>query len=323
VWIVNSPITAILSPCAIALGNFDGIHLGHQTVLEPVLQARQEYGAYPTVVSFTPHPREFFTGEKRQLLTPLEEKVKFLEELGIEQLVLLPFSADLAALSPQEFVERVIVEKLGAGWISVGEDFHFGHRRQGNATDLVNFADRFGIQTRVVGLKKGLPGAIDPSVRISSSLIRSALAEGEVTRANRMLGRPYRLIGRVVEGQKIGRTIGFPTANLALPEDKLLPRSGVYRVRVSIDSGEPIGAVMNIGCRPTVSGKGITVEVHLLDWSGELLDRTLTVNLVQFLRPEQKFNSLDELKTQIALDCQRSRKSADGECEISSGIRAI
>jgi riboflavin kinase / FMN adenylyltransferase len=323
VWIVNSPITAILSPCAIALGNFDGIHLGHQTVLEPVLQARQEYGAYPTVVSFTPHPREFFTGEKRQLLTPLEEKVKFLEELGIEQLVLLPFSAELAALSPREFVERVIVEKLGAGWISVGEDFHFGHRRQGNATDLVNLADRFGIQTRVVGLKKGLPGTIDPSVRISSSLIRSALAEGEVTRANRMLGRPYRLIGRVVEGQKIGRTIGFPTANLALPEDKLLPRSGVYRVRVSIDSAEPIGAVMNIGCRPTVSGKGITVEVHLLDWSGELLDRTLTVNLVQFLRPEQKFNSLDELKTQIALDCQRSRKSADGECEISPGIRAI
>ncbi|MEG3435874.1 bifunctional riboflavin kinase/FAD synthetase [Pannus brasiliensis CCIBt3594] len=308
-WIVDSPTTPILVPCAIALGNFDGIHSGHQTVLAPILNARRECDAYPTVVTFTPHPREFFTGEKRALLTPVAEKIEILEKLGIEQLVLLPFTAEMAALSPAEFVDRIIVEKLQAKSISVGEDFHFGHRRAGSATDLATLSERFGIRTRIVPLKNCRDCSIDPSARVSSSLIRQALAGGDVERARQMLGRPYRLIGRVVRGQQLGRTLGFPTANLELPGDKLLPRFGVYSARVSIDSEEPIAAVMNIGCRPTVDGSGVTVEVHLLDWSGELVDRTLSISLVSFLRPEQKFNSLDELKNQIARDCLRARES--------------
>jgi riboflavin kinase/FMN adenylyltransferase len=307
VWIVDSPTTPILIPCAIALGNFDGIHLGHQTVLAPILTARKDDNRYPTVVTFTPHPREFFTGEKRQLLTPLSEKVKVLEALGIEQLVLLPFDSALAALSPAEFVEHIIVEKFYARSISVGADFHFGHRRQGNAEDLVTLSAQFGVQVQIVPLKNCWDSTIEPSPRISSSLIRQALAEGDVRRARKMLGRSYSLTGCVVKGQQLGRTLGFPTANLQLPEDKLLPRSGVYSVWVSIEAKEPLAGVMNIGCRPTVGGKTTTVEVHLLDGSGKLLDRSLTVSLVQFLRPEHQFNSLDDLKTQIALDCQRSR----------------
>lgn len=299
------------------------MHLGHRTVLRPIVDIGRAENIPPTIVTFSPHPREFFTGEKRQLLTPLEEKVGVLAELGIEQLVLLPFTEELASLTPREFVERIIVEKLGAKWISVGEDFHFGCRRQGNATDLANFAGAFGIETRIVELKKGLEGSIDPSVRISSSLIRQALAEGDAERARQMLGRPYRLIGRVVGGKQLGRTIGFPTANLEVPENKLLPRFGVYRVLATIEGGETLAGVMNIGNRPTVAGKTVTVEVHLLDWSGQLVDRFLDVRVLQFLRPEQKFNSLDELKTQISIDCQRARKFMSEEREIALEIRAI
>lgn len=297
VWIVDSPKTRILTPCAIALGNFDGLHLGHQTVLQPVLQ---DSDFYPTVVSFTPHPREFFTGEKRQLLTPLSEKVQVLEDLGLKQLVLLPFSDQLAALSPRAFVEQILVEKLQVKSISVGKDFHFGYRRQGTAEDLLAICSQFAIQVTIVRLKNCTEG------RISSSLIRQALGEGNVGQARQMLGRPYSLTGRVIVGQQVGRKLGFHTANLQIAPDKLLPRLGVYCGWVHLD-GCCLPAVMNIGYRPTIAGKTISVEIHLLDWSGNLYDRILTMDLVQFLRPEQKFNSLDQLKDQIVIDCDRSR----------------
>jgi riboflavin kinase / FMN adenylyltransferase len=297
VWIVDSPNTRILAPCAIALGNFDGLHLGHQTVLQPILQ---DCSAYPTVVSFTPHPREFFTGEKRQLLTPLAEKVQVLEDLGFKQLVLLPFSAELASLGPLAFVEQILVKQLQAKYISVGQDFHFGYRRQGTAQDLFQIASQFNIKVEIVGLKNCAAG------RISSSLIRQALGEGNVQQAEQMLGRPYSLTGRVIVGQQVGRKLGFHTANLQVPPDKLLPRLGVYCGWVHLD-GSSLPAVMNIGYRPTIAGKSLSVEIHLLDWSGDLYDRILTMDLVQFLRPEQKFNSLEELKNQIATDCDRSR----------------
>ena len=296
-WIVDSPNTRILAPSAIALGNFDGLHLGHQTVLQPIFQ---DEPAYPTVVSFTPHPREFFTGEKWQLLTPLGEKVEVLENLGVKQLVLLPFSAQLASLTPLAFIKQILVEKLQAKSISVGQDFRFGYRRQGTAEDLLQIASQFNIKVEIVALKNCGTG------RISSSLIRQALAAGNVEQAGQMLGRPYSLTGRVVIGQQLGRTLGFHTANLQVPPDKLLPRLGVYCGWVHLD-GSRLPAVMNIGYRPTIEGKTISVEIHLLDWSGNVYDRILTMDLVQFLRPEQKFNSLDRLKNQIEIDCDQSR----------------
>lgn len=296
-WIVDSPNTRILAPCAIALGNFDGLHLGHQTVLQPILRDNL---AYPTVVSFAPHPREFFTGEKRQLLTPLTEKVQVLEDLGIKQLILLPFSTQLASLSPFAFVEQILVEKLQVKSISVGQDFHFGYRRQGSAEDLLEIGSQFNIKVEIVGLKNS------GNSRISSSLIRQALGEGNVQQAAQMLGRPYRLTGRVIVGQQLGRKLGFSTANLQVAPDKLLPQLGVYCGWVHLD-GSSLPAVMNIGYRPTIKGKILSVEIHLLDWSGNLYDRILTMDLIQFLRPEQKFNSLDQLKNQIGIDCDRSR----------------
>ncbi len=296
-WIATST-DEIRKPTTIALGNFDGVHQGHRVVLEPILNST-DASVYPSVVSFTPHPREFFTGNCLKLLTPITEKSQYLESLGIKQLVLLPFDRELANLTPQQFVEKILVKQLQVTLISVGEDFRFGYQRKGNAIALKNLAAEFNIPVIINSLRK----CSGNQVRVSSSLIRQALAEGNLTEANKMLGRSYCLIGKVVQGKQLGKTIGFPTANLQLPPDKLLPCHGVYAVKVGLDNSY-IKGVMNIGDRPTVSGKTVTVEVHLLNWSGNLYDRYLTVHLERFLRPQQKFDSLDALKQQIAIDCQ-------------------
>jgi len=298
VWITSSPTTA-LTPTAVALGNFDGIHLGHRQVITPVLDNDGDSRA--TVVTFNPHPKEFFTGEPRSLLTPQEEKVLYLEEIGVEQLVLLPFNRELASLTPQQFVEEILVNQLQARQVSVGADFCFGCKRTGTAEDLQAIAATFGIGVSIVPLLRF------QGTRISSSAIREALLSGALQTANRMLGRPYRLIGQVVKGQQIGRTIGFPTANLQLLDDKFVPRQGVYGVRVSGIGSDPILGVMNIGNRPTVNGLSQTIEVHLLDWSGDLYGKTLIVELEEFIRPEQKFDSLEALKAQINSDCETAR----------------
>jgi riboflavin kinase/FMN adenylyltransferase len=370
VWITYSTAKA-LNPTAVALGNFDGVHRGHQRVIQPVLnfvrsqesgdireqgrQGEKSYSlltapenAYPTVVTFNPHPQEFFSRQARALLTPLEEKAQQLSSWGIEQLVLLPFDRELAALSPQDFVEKILVQQLHTQMISVGEDFCFGKQRSGTATDLQAIASNFGIPVTIV------PNFTCHGDRISSSAIRQALTEGDLRRAKLLLERPYIVTGIVVKGQQLGRTIGFPTANIQLPPNKFIPRQGVYAVRVFIEgerqsclgaeghfsrgdaiqnpswkvwrdgnrhrqlsakskiqnssSRPPLGfGVMNIGTRPTVNGLNQSVEVHILDWSGDLYGKTLIVQLEEFLRPEQKFASLEELKAQINADCAKAK----------------
>lgn len=329
-WITYSTAKA-LNPTAVALGNFDGLHRGHQKVIQPVLNfvKSQEtlpttsvhnlslidstQQVYSTVVSFNPHPKEFFSGQSRALLTPLEEKKLQLSIWGIQQLVLLPFDRELVALSPEDFVEKILVQQLGTQTISVGEDFCFGKQRSGTANDLQAIAAKFGIPVTVV------PNFTWCGDRVSSSAIRHALTEGNLQRAKQLLGRPYILTGTVVKGQQLGRTIGFPTANLQLPPNKFLPRQGVYAVRVLIqaettDSSPlldrllPLAAgVMNIGYRPTINGTTQSVEIHLLDWLGDLYGKNLTVELEEFLRPEQKFASLEELKAQINADCTKAK----------------
>lgn len=306
---ITSSIEQIRTPTAIALGNFDGIHQGHRAVLRPIIdsfKSTQQPHIYPTVVSFTPHPREFFTGGKLQLLTPIPQKAELLSDLGIEQLVLLPFDRGLASLTPEQFVEQIIVKQLQAVFISVGVDFRFGYQRKGTGVDLKNIAANYGIKVQLNSLHK-YGDRHQQQVRVSSSLIRQALAAGDMKTANLMLDRPYSLWGTVVKGQQLGRTIGFPTANLQLATEKFLPRFGVYAVDVFLEqtTEQPtIKGVMNIGCRPTVAGAAPTIEVHLLNWSGDLYGQTLKVNLMQFIRPEQKFDSLEALKQQIKQDCQ-------------------
>lgn len=304
-WTSTSLQTA-LTPTAIALGNFDGIHCGHRQVIEPVLAAREQavLRLYATVVSFSPHPREFFSRQPLALLSPFEERIALLEQTGVDQLMVLPFDQELANLSPEEFVRQILVDKLQAKHISVGRDFRFGRQRAGNADLLESLAAEHGVEVTQVSLQTR------DGERISSSAVRTALAQGDIQTAAQLLGRPYRLIGKVVQGQQIGRTIGFPTANLQLPESKLVPAQGVYGVRVSgknLNQGNAVYGVMNIGNRPTVDGIAETIEVHLLDWQGDLYGQELTVELLEFIRSEQRFPSLDALKAQISADCAVAR----------------
>lgn len=342
-WITSSLTTAI-TPTAIALGNFDGVHLGHQAVIRsvvPLAVQRQSSpniemppptGAplrglshrqraqlsraipkvqpgemrvtpIPTVMTFFPHPQEFFSGKARPLLTPLPEKAAQISRMGIGQLVLLPFDQSLANLSPEDFVETLLVKHLRVQHISVGKDFCFGKQRQGTADDLKALAARHGVQVHIAPL-------VDLGTdRISSSRIRQALAKTDLETAKALLGRPYSLVGRVVQGQQLGRTIGFPTANLYLPAEKFLPQTGVYSVWVQGATQTPyplVPGVMNLGTRPTVKGVALIAEVHLLNWAGDLYGKTLEVSLHSFLRPEQKFGGLDDLKAQIQCDCQQA-----------------
>jgi riboflavin kinase / FMN adenylyltransferase len=311
VWITSS-LTTAKTPTLVALGNFDGIHQGHRQVIQPILQndLLEQFSAeklFSTVVTFSPHPQEFFTGQGRTLLTPLNEKAQYLEKIGVEQLVLLPFDQALASLTPQEFVEKILVQQLQARHISVGQNFRFGKRRAGTTDDLEAIAAQHNVSVQIIPLYTA------SGDRVSSSAIRHALAQGNPRLAGQLLGRPYALVGKVVTGKQLGRTIGFPTANLELPPEKFLPQKGVYRVTVkgaAIASAKGALGVMNIGDRPTVN-EGIlkpSVEVHLLDEAIDLYGQTLTVELESFLRPEQKFDSVDELKVQIGADCQVARK---------------
>jgi len=348
VWVASSS-EGLLTPTAVALGKFDGVHLGHQRVIEPILHAGGQLSVadspqshespqltnqqhiYSTVVTFHPHPQEFFTGQPRTLLTPLDEKVQQLRSLGVEQLVLLPFDKELSALTPEDFVEKILVQQLQCQRISIGEDFCFGKKRSGTAKDLQLLAAKYNIPVTIVPLQiytgdfssQSSHTINTPSLdaRISTSFIRQTLEHGDIENANLLLGRPYTLLGLVVQGQQLGRTIGFPTANLQLPKEKFLPRQGVYAVRIftlnetpDLSPSKNIG-VMNIGNRPTVSGVSTSVEVHLFDWSGDLYGKQLAVELVKFLRPEQKFPSLEALKTQIQLDCIAARQVLSAEWE--------
>lgn len=329
VWVTSSTDLA-LTPTVIALGKFDGIHRGHKRVIQPILSPQRRgqnlqsstSRPYSTVVTFNPHPQEFFSGHKRALLTPLDEKVQQLLNLGVEQLVLLPFNRELSTLTPQEFVEKILIEQLQAQRISVGQDFYFGSQRTGSAEDLEILAAKYGIGVNVVPLETSSCELLANynEIPISSSLIRQTLESGDIELANQLLGRCYTLTGTVVQGQQLGRSIGFPTANLKLPENKFLPSAGVYAVRVFCidDLSDTIlngcWGAMNIGHRPTVNGSNLSVEVHLLDWSGELYGKKLEVQLEKFLRPEEKFSSLEALKTQIQLDCTAAKTFFSRKC---------
>lgn len=314
-------LTTIKTPTAIALGNFDGIHRGHNLVVAAALDKSLPH-AHSTLVTFHPHPRQFFSGAAHNLLTPLPEKIAYLESLGLEQIVLLPFNQKLAALTPAEFVAEILVKQLQAVQVSVGANFHFGCDRSGNAQDLERLASTHGVSTKIIPLQNlNIPPDLEPNLpnshpnheypRVSSSSIRHHLAVGQIRTANLLLGRAYTLQGVVIQGKQLGRAIGFPTANLDISLDKFLPKYGVYAVVVLLGE-QRLPGVMNVGIRPTVKPDGSqekipTVEVHLLDWQGDLYDKTLMVELVEFLRPEQKFPSLDALKSQIAQDAAAAR----------------
>lgn len=295
-------------PTAVALGSFDGLHRGHRRVIEAVTGCSNAAGVplLATVVSFWPHPREVLYGDSRLRLDLPAEKLSLLEPLGIAQLVLVPFSLALAQLSPEAFVERVLVDQLQAGQIAVGENFRFGAGRSGDAAALVRLGEGLGIGVTVV------PMLWDGPERFSSSRIRRALASGDLAEAARLLERPYRFSGQVVQGRQLGRQLGWPTANLQVDGRKFLPQEGVYAAWARVSGGEAMAAVMNLGPQPTVDPLAPSaVEVHLLGRSLELVGSEIQVEPVALLRHQQTFANLDALKTQIGADAGQAQVVLD------------
>jgi riboflavin kinase / FMN adenylyltransferase len=304
---LRSPQEA-LRPTAIALGSFDGLHQGHRRVIAAVTAVPgSEQAAIATVVSFWPHPREVLHGEARLRLDLPAEKLHLLEPLGIEQLVLVPFSRELAALSPEAFVEQVLVGQLAAQRVAVGDNFRFGAGRSGDSQALAVIGARHGIEVEVV------PMLWDGEERVSSSRIRRALGAGDLAEARRLLERPYRFSGLVVRGRGLGKQLGWPTANLQVDGRKFLPLEGVYAATASVAGGPMLPAVMNLGPQPTVDPTAPSaVEVHLLDRQLELEGLELVVEPLQLLRRQQTFASFEQLAAQIAADAQLARALSAG-----------
>ena len=292
----------VARPTAIALGSFDGLHAGHRQVIGSVVEHAAASQLVPTVVSFWPHPREVLYGETRLRLDLPAEKVDLLEPLGIAQLVLVPFTPALAALSPEAFVEQLLVHQLQAQLVAVGENFRFGSGRSGDIHTLRELCAARGIALLVQ------PILSDNSGRLSSSRIRRALEVGDLQEATGLLGRPYRFGGRVVRGRGLGRELGWPTANLQVDGRKFLPQQGVYAAWVWLQ-GERLAGVMNLGPQPTVDPTAPSaVEVHLLGRRMELEGAELLVEPVKLLRQQQRFESLEALVAQIGRDAARAEQ---------------
>jgi riboflavin kinase/FMN adenylyltransferase len=290
-----------------AIGNFDGVHLGHRAVIGEAARIAGDLHAPLSVVTFEPHPRQYFqAGLEPFRLTTAAGRAARLEDLGVDTLFEIPFGRDFAQLSAEAFIDDVLLGRLGLRHVVIGYDFNFGHRRRGTPDMLVERAAHKGFAATKVAAVHESDGAV-----YSSSRIRQCLMEGDPRGAASLLGAPWEITATVQEGDRRGRTIGFPTANLRLG-DLLCPRLGVYAVRAMLTSGEGAGAwmpgVANLGVRPTVNDRGVLLEVHLFDREIDLYGRDLRVRLVDFIRPERKFGGLDELTAQIAADAAQARE---------------
>ncbi|MFC5408920.1 bifunctional riboflavin kinase/FAD synthetase [Larkinella bovis] len=290
-------------------GTFDGVHLGHQKILTRLTEiARrgnsQAQEGETVVLTFWPHPRTVVSNDSQglKLLSTLEEKTELLAEAGIDHLVVIPFTRSFSELSSAEFIQQILVEKIGTKKLVIGYDHHFGRNREGSFDYLKQHAHQYGFEIEEI------PRQDVADVGVSSSKIRTALLEGDLKTATKFLGRPYSLSGTIVKGQQLGRTIGFPTANIQVDDpSKLVPANGIYAAEV-IYKGEKLGGAMSIGTRPTVGGTHRTIEVFILDFKQEIYGEHLTVRFIEYLRPELKFDGLAALVDQMNLDVEQSRR---------------
>ena len=282
-----------------ALGFFDGVHLGHQALLSACREMAAKEGCIPGAVTFAGHPDTLVTGNTPKLINTPHDRQDLLKRYGMEQILVIPFDRALMAMPWQAFLE--MLEEKGAAGFVCGEDFRFGHRGEGTAQTLSAYCREKGLACAIV------PEQTQNGIRISSTCIRALLEEGKLEEATAFLGHPHILTGQVVTGRQLGRTIGIPTANVLIPEEVAVPKLGVYACLCDVE-GKKYPAVTNIGSRPTVGGHQVRAESWLLDFEGDLYGRTVTLEFYQFLRPEEKFSSLEELQREIRKNGEETRK---------------
>ena len=281
----------------LTLGTFDGVHIGHKKILERITQ-NTENGKYESLVlTFFPHPRMVLQEKSEiKLLNTISEKIKLLEATGIENLIVHPFDESFSRLTAEEFVHTILVDKFQIHKIIIGHDHRFGRNRTANIHDLIAFGKEYGFEVEQISAEE------IQDVSVSSTKIRKALNEGNMALANEYLGYSYFLNGTVVKGKQLGRTIGFPTANIHIEEEhKLIPKIGVYVVKALVNE-EIVYGMMNIGFNPTVNGEKQTVEVHLFNFDKDIYEQNIQVSLLHYIREEQKFGSVDALKDQLKKD---------------------
>lgn len=288
-------------PSAVAIGKFDGIHLGHRQLLGEIIAKKQER-MQAVVFTFNPSPNVLFSKDVEKELTSLEEKRQLFENLGVDVLVEFPLTYETAATEKEVFVKDILVNKLNAKFIVAGSDLSFGKNGEGNSTFLLEESEKYDFSVKIID-KIAYKGEI-----ISSTLVRKAIADGDVKKARFMLGSPYLVQGVVEKGKQLGRTIGFPTVNISPEKEKLLPPNGVYKTEVIVD-GRVYEAITNVGCKPTVTDDGrIFVESYLYNFMENIYGKKIEVYFLEFMRKEQKFSSVEELKKQLQTDMQLGQK---------------
>ncbi len=282
--------------CVATIGNFDGLHQGHQTVIQALIKLGKQLNLPTCVILFEPHPQEFFYGEKAPArLMRFREKFKFLQFLAIDRVLCLRFNKRLAECSAEEFVKKILVDKLGIKGLIIGDDFRFGKGRQGDFSLLKKLGQEYGFKVF------SMPTVSFENERIGSSRVRSAVKQADFKLAARLLGRPFRLSGRIIYGEQRGRLLGFPTANIGLHR-RVIPLQGIFVVNVYGLETIPLPGVANIGKRPTVNGLKNLLEVYLFDFDQNIYDRFIEVEFLKKIRDEKKFDSLEALKEQITQD---------------------
>jgi riboflavin kinase/FMN adenylyltransferase len=283
-------------------GTFDGVHVGHQKILSRLSELAKKNKGETVLLTYWPHPRLVLYPKEHhlRLLSTFNEKVSLLRDFGIDHLIVLPFTPEFSQMSSVDFIQQILVDKIQTKCLVIGYDHKFGKNREGSFDYLQAHSEELGFTIEEISRQD-----ID-DMGVSSSKIRIALESGDLPTATSYLGRPYSLTGEVVIGQQIGRSIGFPTANIQVKDDyKLLPKNGVYAVTVQVEDQQYKG-MLNLGNRPTVSGEQKTIEVHLFDFAGDLYHKSLSVNFIQFLREEKKFADLSALKDQLILDQEKA-----------------
>lgn len=281
----------------VTIGTFDGVHIGHKKILEKIIHSAKVLDCESVVLTFFPHPRMILQENSFvKLLNTMEEKIVLLQKIGIDNLIIHPFDKEFSQLTAEEFVKKILVDQFQIQKIIIGYDHRFGKNRTADINDLILFGEKYGFEVEQISAQE-----ID-DIAISSTKIRTAIADGTIALANEYLGYNYFFTGIVVKGKQLGRTIGFPTANIHIKEDyKLIPKNGVYLVK-SIFNEKRIYGIMNIGMRPTVNGENQTIEVHFIDFDQNLYDQEITIEVLEFIRDEHKFDSIEALKNQIQKD---------------------